>query len=145
MCNISSENRAWCVCTGVNERSPQQRLCFSICSRYSLSQAGFYERDSVRRPFDGGFYLWIIFPPNHWKFFRKFPEIYASQGSPLVSTTHVVNLPPSLLMLLTPAANCHNTSWHDTCGKLPPVSTTPVVSFLPVSKFITGVNDTGGK
>jgi hypothetical protein len=57
-------------------------------------------------------------------FFRKFAEIYASQGAPPVSTT--------------PAAN------------LPPVSTTLVANFATnfASVFDTGgngVNDTGGK
>jgi hypothetical protein len=37
-----------------------------------------------------------------FEFFRKFAEIFASQGAPPVSTTPVANLP---LILTTPAAN----------------------------------------
>jgi hypothetical protein len=76
----------------------------------------------------------IQFPPSprvfhldHFENFRKFPEIFASQGTPPVSTTPVANLPP--------------------------VSATPVANFFPIfssvvdtgGKFTTGVNDTGGK
>ncbi len=65
------------------------------------------------------------FPPSprvfhlyQFEFFRKFAEIFASQGAPPVSTTPVANLPP---VSTTPAA------------KLPPVSTTPVANLPPVS------------
>jgi len=90
-----------------------------------------------------------VFHLDRFEFFRKFAEIFASQGAPPVSTTPVANLPP---VSTTPAA------------KLPPVSTTPVANLPPVSatpvanfstifasvvdtggKFATGVNDTGGK
>jgi hypothetical protein len=57
-----------------------------------------------------------VFHLDRFKFFRKFAEIFASQGAPQVS--------------LTPAAN------------LPPVSTTLAKM---VEKFATGVADTGGK
>jgi hypothetical protein len=51
-------------------------------------------------------------------FFRKIAEIFASQGSPLVSTTPVVNLPPVII---------------DTGGKfLPPV---PLVLLILVENF----------
>ncbi len=74
------------------------------------------------------------FPPSprvlhldRFKFFRKFAEIFASQGAPPVSTTLVANLPP--------------------------VSATPVANFSTIfasvvdtgGKFVTGVNNTGGK
>jgi hypothetical protein len=85
------------------------------------------------------FFLLLVFcmnqfPPrlrvlhlDRFKFFRKFAEIFASQGAPPVSKT--------------PAT------------KLPPVSTTPVANFYTIfasvvdtgGKFATGVNDTGGK
>ena len=90
-----------------------------------------------------------VFHLDRFEFFRKFTEIFASQGAPPVSTTPVANLPP---VSTTPAA------------KLPPVSTTPVANLPPVSatpvanfstifasvvdtggKFAAGVNDTGGK
>ncbi len=90
-----------------------------------------------------------LFHLDRFEFFKKFAEIFASQGAPPVSTTPVGNLP---LGSMTPAA------------KLPPVSTTPVANLPPVSatpvanfstifasvvdagdKLATGVNDTGGK
>ncbi len=79
------------------------------------------------------------FPPrprvihlDRFEFFRKFAEIFASQGAPPASTTPVANLPP---VSTTPAA------------------TTPVANFYTIfasvvdtgGKFATGVNDTGGK
>jgi hypothetical protein len=74
------------------------------------------------------------FPPrprafhlDRFEFFRKFAEIFGSQGAPPVSTTPVANLPP--------------------------VPAIPVANFSTIfasvvdtgSKFATGVNDTGGK
>jgi hypothetical protein len=85
------------------------------------------------------------FPPSprgfhldRFKFFRKFAEIFASQGAPPVSTTPAAKLPP---VSTTPVAN------------LPPVSATPVANLSTIfasvvdtgGKFATGVNDTGGK
>ncbi len=68
-----------------------------------------------------------VFLLDHYKFFRKFAEVFASQCVPPVSTTPVANLPP--------------------------VSVTPVANFSPIfasivdtgGKFATGVNDTCGK
>jgi hypothetical protein len=68
-----------------------------------------------------------VFQLDHLKFFRKFAQIFASQGAPPVSTTPVANLPP--------------------------VSATPVANFSTIfasvadagGKFANGVNDTGGK
>jgi hypothetical protein len=90
-----------------------------------------------------------VFHLDHFDFFRKFAEIFASQGAPPVSATPVANLPP---VSTTPVA------------KLPPVSMTPVANLPPVSappvanfsiifasvvdtggKFATGVIDAGGK
>ncbi len=70
------------------------------------------------------FFSWISFPPpkvfhlDRFEFFRKFAEIFASQGAPPISMTPVANLPP---LSTTPAT------------KLPPVSTTPVANLPPVS------------
>jgi hypothetical protein len=68
-----------------------------------------------------------VFHLDRFEFFRKFAEIFASQGAPPVSTTPVANLPP---VSATPVANFSTifTSVVDTGGK-----------------FATGVNDTGGK
>jgi hypothetical protein len=90
-----------------------------------------------------------VFHLDHFKFFRKFAEIFASQGAPLVSTTPVANLPP---VSATPVANFSTifasvvdtggkfatgvndtagkfaTGGNDAGGKLPPVSTTPVAN-----------------
>ncbi len=80
------------------------------------------------------FFSWISFPRprvlhlDRFEFFKKFSEIFASQGAPPVSTTPVANLPP--------------------------VSATTAANFYPIfasvvddtgGKFATGVNDTGGK
>jgi hypothetical protein len=64
---------------------------------------------------------------DRFKFFRKFAEIFASQGAPPVSTTAAANLPP---VSTIPAANFSTSfaSIVDTGGK-----------------FATGVNDTGGE
>ncbi len=90
------------------------------------------------------FFFMNQFPPSpkvshedRFDFFRKFSEIFASQGAPPVSTTPVANLPP---MSTTPTA------------KLSPVSTTlaanlPLVSTTPAANFATSfasVVDTGG-
>jgi hypothetical protein len=88
------------------------------------------------------------FPPSPrvsqdcFEFFRKFVEIFASQGAPPVSTTPVANLP---LVSTTPAANFatifpsvvdtggkYATGVNDT-GQFPPVSTTPAANLPPVS------------
>jgi hypothetical protein len=101
------------------------------------------------------------FPPSprvshedRFDFFRKFAEIFASQGAPPVSTTPVAMTPAANLPLVstTPAANSATsfpcavdtggkfaTGVHDTGGKLaagdklPPVSTTPAANLPPVS------------
>jgi hypothetical protein len=83
------------------------------------------------------------------KFFRKFADIFASQGAPPVSTTPVANcrryqrhrqqicqryqqhrrqiLPPVPLVLLTPVVNLPLVSTKP-AANLPPVSTTPVAN-----------------
>jgi hypothetical protein len=54
---------------------------------------------------------------DRFEFFRKFAEIFASQGAPPVSTTPVANLPP---VSATPVANFSTSfaSVVDTGGKL---------------------------
>jgi hypothetical protein len=79
-----------------------------------------------------------VFHLDRFEFFRKFAEIFASQGAPPVSTTPAAKLPP---VSTTPMAN------------LPPVSATPVANFSTIfasvvdtgGKFAAGVNDTSGK
>ena len=111
------------------------------------------------------------FPPSiwvyhygHFEFFRKFAEIFASQGAPPVSTTPVANLPP---VSAPPVANFSTifasvvdtggkfatgvndtggkfaTGVNDAGGKLPPVSTTPAANLPPVS--LTPVENNGNK
>jgi hypothetical protein len=82
-------------------------------------------------------------PLDRFEFFRKFAEIFASQGTPPVSTTLAAKLPP---VSTTPAANFATSfaSVVDTGGKfaagvnatggnLPPVSKTPAANLPPVS------------
>jgi hypothetical protein len=95
-----------------------------------------------------------VFHLDRFEFFRKFAEIFASQGAPPVSTTLVANLPP---VSATPVANFSTifasvvdtggkfatdvndtggkfaTGVNDAGGKLPPVSTTPAATLPPVS------------
>jgi hypothetical protein len=73
-----------------------------------------------------------VFHLNRFEFFRKFAEIFASQGAPPVSTTPVANLPP---VSATPVANFSTifASVVDTGVKLPPVSATPAANLPPVS------------
>ncbi len=69
---------------------------------------------------------------DRFEFFRKFAEIFASDGAPPVWTTPVANLPP---VSTTPAANFATSfaSFVDTVANLPPVSTTPAANLPPVS------------
>jgi hypothetical protein len=90
-----------------------------------------------------------VFHLDRFKFFRKFAEIFESQGAPPVSTTPVENLPP---VSMTPAAKLPLVSTTPEAN-LPPVSATLVANFSTIfasvvdtgGKFATGVNDTGGK
>jgi hypothetical protein len=57
-------------------------------------------KGSVTRFFASGFFM-DHFPPSprvthkdHFKFFRKFAEIFKSRDAPPVSTTPAANLPP---------------------------------------------------
>ncbi len=88
-----------------------------------------------------------VFHLDRFEFFRKFAEIFASQGAPPVSTTPIAkwwkNLSP---VSTTPVANFSNifasvvdkggkfvTGVNDASGKLPPVSATPAANLPPVS------------
>jgi hypothetical protein len=79
-----------------------------------------------------------VFHLDRFEFFRKFSEIFASQGAPPVLATPAAKLPP---VSTTPVAN------------LPLVLATPVANFSTIfasvvdtgGKFAAGVNDTGGK
>ncbi len=68
-----------------------------------------------------------VFRKDRFEFFRKFAEIFASQGVPPVSTTPAANFFTSF------------TSVVDTDGKF-----ATVVNDTG-GKFVIGVNDTGGK
>ncbi len=101
------------------------------CCRIVASRAVL--KETVSRDFLLLVFFMYKFPPSprvfhldRFEFFRKFTEIFASQGAPPVSMTPVANLPP---MSLTPVANFSTifASVVDTGGK-----------------FATGVNDTGG-
>jgi hypothetical protein len=91
-----------------------------------------------------------VFRLNCFEFFRKFAEIFVSQGDPPVSTTPVANLP---LVTATPVANFSSifasvvetggkfaTGVNDAGGKLPPVSMIPAANLLPVSTTPVATN-----
>ena len=90
------------------------------------------------------------FPPSprvshedRFKFFRKFAEIFASQGAPPVSTTPAANFATSSPCVVDTggkfATGVNDTGGkfaagvNDAGGKLPPVSTTPAANLPPVS------------
>ncbi len=107
-------------------------LVVRIALKYVLGHSCI--KGTVSRDFFPLDFLWINFPPapeylDHFKFFRKFAEIFATQGAPPVSMTPVANLPPvsNLLPVDTGgkiAAGINNTggkfatSVNDTCGKI---------------------------
>ncbi len=78
-----------------------------------------------------------------FKYFRKFAEIFASQGLPPVSTTPVANFATSFPSVVDTggkfAAGVNDTGGkfaagvNDTGGNLPPVSTTLAANLPPVS------------
>jgi hypothetical protein len=80
---------------------------------------------------------------EHFKFFRKFAEIFASQSAPPVSTTPVVNFATSSAGVVDTRGKFATgvkdtggkfvTGVNDAGGKLPPVSTTPEANLPPVS------------
>ncbi len=89
------------------------------------------------------FFLLVFFmnkyPPSprvshwdHFKFFRKFKEIFASQGAQLVSMTPVANFATSFASVVDTWSK-FATSVNNTGGILPPVSTTPADNLPPVA------------
>jgi hypothetical protein len=68
-----------------------------------------------------------VFCLDRFEFFRKFAEIFASQGEPPVSTTPVAKFPTIFASVVDTGGN-FATGVNDTGGK-----------------FATGDNDTGGK
>jgi hypothetical protein len=61
------------------------------------------------------------------KFFRKFAEIFASQGAPPVSTTSAAYFATSSAGIVDTGGK-FATGVKDTGGNLPPLSTTPVAN-----------------
>jgi hypothetical protein len=86
----------------------------------------------------------LIITLGSFRIFRKFAEIFASQGAPPVSTTSVANL---LSVSITPVANCcrsqrhrrqichrYQRHWRQILPPVPLVLLTPVANLpLPVS------------
>ncbi len=103
------------LCAPRNEtaRPPSRFLHSWICKRliYSHDRSAYAcyclgsmvtpekrEKGPCHKTFDFLIFLWISFPPNTWvyhyghfKFFRKFAEIFLALGAPTVSTTLVAN------------------------------------------------------
>jgi hypothetical protein len=84
-----------------------------------------------------------VFHLDRFEFFRKFAEIFASQGAPPVSTTPVVNFSTIFASVVDTggkfATGVNDTGGkfatgdNDAGGKLPPVSMTPAANLPPVS------------
>jgi hypothetical protein len=83
-----------------------------------------------------------VFHSDRFKFFRKFAEIFASQGAPLVSTTLVEKKISTSIACVVDTGGKFATGGNDVGGKfatsvngasgnLPPVSTTPAAANLP--------------
>jgi hypothetical protein len=92
-----------------------------------------------------------VFHSDHFKFFRKFAEIFASQDAPPVSTTPVANFSTISASALDTGGKFATgvkdtgdkfaTCVNDAVGKLPPVSTTPAANLPPVSLTPVANND----
>ncbi len=122
--------------------------CFTKHRRTGMPCACTTSRDSVTEIFCFWLFLWISFPPStiiyhldRFKFFRKFAEIFASQGATPVSSTLAANFSTLAIIVDTSgnfATGVNNngckfsTGVNDACGKLPPVSTTPSANLPPV-------------
>jgi hypothetical protein len=122
--------------SGSSPKAFNERLSACVISHLAL-------KGTVSRDFLLLVFFMNQFPPSfrvfhldRFEFFRKFAEIFASQGASPVLTTPVANLP---LVSTSPAAILSTTP----VGNLPPVSATPVANFSTI--FATGVNDAGGK
>ncbi len=73
-----------------------------------------------------------VFHLDRFEFFRKFAEIFASQGAPPVSTTPVANFSTIFASVVDTAANLPPVSTIP-AANLPPVSTIPAANLPPVS------------
>jgi hypothetical protein len=119
-----------------------------------LSPRGKIPAASLKGPVSRDFLLLVFFmnqfPPSprvfhldRFEFFRKFAEIFASQGAPPVSTTPVANLSTVFASVVDTGGKFATgvndnggkfaTGVNDAGGKLPPVSTTSVANLPPVS------------
>ncbi len=135
-----------CILTLSFLSHPSSHLCICKCI-YKESKT--WLKGTVSRDFLLLVFFMNPFPPSSrvfhvdsFKFFRKFSEIFASQGAPLVSTTPPVSTTPAAKLppvSMTPVANCHRYQRHRwqifppfllalliPVANLPPVSTTPV-------------------
>ena len=84
-----------------------------------------------------------VFHLGHFEFFRKFAEIFASQGAPPVSTTPVANFSTIVARVVDTGGKFATgvnvtgrkfaTGVNDASGKLPPISTTQAANLPPVS------------
>jgi hypothetical protein len=93
----------------------------------------------------------IVFRLDRFEFFRKFLEIFSSQGAPPLSTTPVANFSTIFASVVDNggkfATGVNDTSGkfangvNDAGGKLPPVSRTLAANLPPVS--LTPVANTG--
>ncbi len=103
----------WAGCVMIVLLSQQRRFeCLDFCYhifRYLPECGHLFFKGTVSRDFLLLVFFMNQFPPSprvfhldRFKFFRKFAEIFASPGAPLVSTTPVANLPP---VSATPVAN----------------------------------------
>jgi hypothetical protein len=94
-----------------------------------------------------------VFHLDRFEFFRKFAEIFASQGAPPVSTTQVANLSTIFASVVDTGGKFPTgvndtggkfaTGVNDAGGKLPPVSMTLAANLPPVS--LTPVANNGNK
>jgi hypothetical protein len=124
--------RERCSCAGW-PRPAQDRPCAAsslLAVRTRVSSL----KGTVSRDFLVLVFFMNQFPPHsrvlhldRFEFFRKFAEIFASQGAPPVSATPAANFTPFLLALLIPVANLPPVSTIP-AENLPPVSTTPVAN-----------------
>jgi hypothetical protein len=80
-----------------------------------------------------------VFHLDRFEFFRKFAEIFASQGAQPVSTTPVANF-STIFSSVVDTGGKFATGVNDASGKLPPVSTTTAANLPPVSLTPVGNN-----
>jgi hypothetical protein len=124
-----------------------------ISTRCKLVYIRLYIRDikgTVSRDFLLLVFFMNQFPPSprvfdldRFEFFRKFAEIFACQGAPLVSRTPVANFSTTFASVVDTGGNFATgvndtggkfaTGVNDAGGKLPPVSTTLAANLPPVS------------